>query len=84
MCEFTWAQHSLNPVNELLGNQICKAPHAHHPSILLAGDALQTLILLNLVKHVSNTDGAHINTGMTAHMRQYTQIQTMSTFLYIC
>lgn len=75
--ECTWAEHGFNLVDELLGHQVRKASHAQHSAILLAGDALQTLILLNLVKHVSDTDGTHINTGITAHMHQYTRIQAM-------
>ncbi len=75
--ECTWADHGFNLVYELLGHQVCKAPHAQYPAILLAGDALQTLVLLNLVEHVSDTDGTHINAGITAHIHQYTQTQAM-------
>lgn len=75
--EGTWADHVFNLVDELFGHQVRKAPHAQHPAILLAGDALQTLVLLNLVEHVSDTDGTHINTGITAHMHQHTQVQAM-------
>lgn len=73
----------LNPVNELLSHKVCKASHAHHPSAPLAGDALQTLILLNLLKHVSDTNGTHINTGITAHRHQDTQTQAMRFSLFI-
>lgn len=70
--ECTWAEHGLNLVDELLGHQVCKTPHAQHPAVLLAGNTFQTLILLNLVEHVSNTDGTHINTGITAHIHKCT------------
>lgn len=73
----TWAEHVFDLVDELLCHQVCKAPHAQHPAIPLAGDALQTLILLNLVEHVSDSDGTHVDTLIPAHMHQYTQMQAM-------
>lgn len=75
LCEFTRAEHGLNLVNELLCNEVCKASHAHDSTIPLAGDALQTLVLLNLLKHVSDTNGAHIHAGITVHMDQHAQTQ---------
>jgi len=65
--ECTWAEHVFNLVEELLCHQVYKALHAHHPALLLAGDALQDLILLDLVEHVSDTNSTHIDAGMTAH-----------------
>lgn len=59
--ELTWAEHMLNPVNELFCHKVCKAPHAHNPVVPLACDALQNLILLNLFEHVSNTDGVYVD-----------------------
>lgn len=74
-CESTWAEHSLNLIDELLCNEVGKAPHSRHPAFPLAGDAVQILILPNLIKHVSNTDGIHINTGISVHMHQNIETQ---------
>lgn len=77
MCVNTWAEHGFNIVDELLGHQVYEALHAHHRAIPLAGDTLQTLILLDLVEHVSDTDGSHGNAGIAAHVHRYTQTQAI-------
>lgn len=75
--ECTWAEHGLNLVNELFSHEVSEASHAHHSAVPLAGDALQTLILLQLVEHVSDTDGTHIHAGIAAH-KQKGQCQTLT------
>lgn len=77
MCVNTWAEQIFNIVDELLGHQVYEALHAHHRAIPLAGDTLQTLILLNLVEHVSDTDGSHGNAGIAAQMHQHKHTQAV-------
>ena len=79
----TWADHSFNLVDELLGHQVSETLHALHPAGLVAGDALQILVLLNLVEHVSDTDGIHINTVITAHTNTSNEIFSSTQMLVL-
>lgn len=65
--EHTWAEDSFYLVDELLSHQVCEASHAQDLAFLVAGDALQNLIVLELVEHVSDADGVDVNVGITAH-----------------
>lgn len=83
LCKFTGAEHSFNPVDELFGHKICKSSHSHHSAVPLTGDALQTLTFLKLLKHVSNTNGTHVNTGITVHMHRKRKTPALRLVVFV-
>lgn len=64
----TWTKYSLNPIDEILCDQISETPHSHDSSIFSASNGLEAFVLLRLVKHVANPDGIHINSGVCAEV----------------
>lgn len=76
----TWAEDSFYLVDELLSHQVCEASHAQDLAFLVAGDALQNLIVLELVEHVSDADGVDVNVGIAAH----TQPEQRDTSICFC
>ncbi len=64
----TWTKYSLNPIDEILCDQISETPHSHDSSIFSASNGLEAFVLLRLVKHVTNPDGIHINGGVCAEV----------------